>query len=438
MANFRPVEIAAKACREAETECRELIDPEYDITEDVDEAVSVASEAVSEVSDEAQSDDNENNIAEKTERNSAADDVTDDSEIPTLKSRDENRKRTQSEKTEEETDAVNLQNKYQELRQNHSQTETLQLLLQDQELSEKHRERLQTILNTISELQSVVPAKEQKAFSDILESSNLHIASGSMAAVFVEVWHSAEASEQLSEKTKEKIREKLRVSSDRPRNGDELLKQINEREKAADSEDGAVPFDENHPIKLDETIDVYPDAGGYLVKAETGSFAIQIKFPKEMSPHLLTEEVNNALTAYAYSSMGFTDIPALAFGEGHIEIRGGVMEVNKPGDRAVGEKLAGAILGEWNGFAKGEFIAPADISLMRWRLQALYKTGDAGTGDDNPSLARESLTELEVIENGKINFEALEKAGRFIRMSDTLPTYENVLSHMREEKEEVN
>lgn len=433
MANFRPVETVAKACQEAESECREILDPEYDITQDIDEAVSVASEAVLEVSDEAKGGKNENNIAEKTERNADTENVAKDPEPQALKTVRDTTKKHRTETKENESETIDIQSKYQELRQNHSQIETLQLLLQDQALSENHRERLQNILNTISQLQSVVPQAEQAAFSQILESSNLHLGSASMAAVFVEVWHSAEASNDLSEETKEKIREKLRIPSSRPRNGDELLKQIGDREKAADAEDGAVPFDEDHPIKLDENIDVYPDGGGYLVEADTGSFTLRIRFPKHMTPHHLTDEVNNAMVCYGFSSAGFTDIPAMAFGEGHIEIRGGVMEVNKPGDRAVGEKLAGAMLGEWNGYAKGEFLTPADLTLMRWRLQALYKTGDAGMGDDNPSLARESLTELGIIKNGKIDFDALEKAGSFIRMSDTLPTFENVLAQMREE-----
>ena len=306
MANFRPVETAAKACQEAESECRELIDPEYDITQDIDEAVSVASEAIAEVSDEVQGDENENNVAEKTERNTYVEEVAGDPEVPALLTQSNNAKAehdvvkqerdaTGQERSavadvrmktaEEEAETIDIQSKYQELRQNHSQTETLQLLLRDQEISDKHRERLQNILNTISQLQAVVPAGEQKAFDDVLERSNLNLAAASPVAIFAEFISHVDSSPELSNETKTKIHETLhhkhhiKTASDAEK---AILEQGRGVEKDENGNPKTLDYDKKHQLDMGGGIGLYRDGKSIIIDA--GSWVESVS--PEHLPHL--------------------------------------------------------------------------------------------------------------------------------------------------------
>lgn len=274
--------------------------------------------------------------------------------------------------------AAELQAKYEKLRSTMGQKEALQQLLSESDNPE-HQDRLTQILGNISTLENALPPERRAAVSRFIENSNLDLGAANSAAVFAEVFANMEASDDFTAEEVAVLRasiggtdiatggdandafERGRAETYTDENG-------NEQTRYVPLEPGErVEFGEGHELGLDETGQrqawVRTDIGVYQAHLPEGAT------DKDMGDIIRTVQLRAKLHELNAAPIFFTDVEALEFGGGMIDVH--------PDHYPITERFLGIVTGN-RALAGNQLLQSTDLRDIDYLLQFHDSRGDIG------------------------------------------------------------
>ncbi|NCP67311.1 hypothetical protein GW756_04505 [bacterium] len=342
-------------------------------------------------------------------------------------------------------DAAKLQADYDDLiARGFSKKDALQQLYDTSENPE-HKERLGSVLATISALENALPGRAD-VVSRLIESSSLDLGAPNAAAVFANFLTNMEASEELSEEEKATLREVLGHNPTVQNASDarEALAAGRGTETLPDGTTRTIPYTAEEPLELAKGVEAYPDPenpGNMKIRAQfedsvLGSRTFNFTCPESMSGSEATEQINFYYINAIKESCGITggtqqgEFVTQASAEIDLSTNGAMTQAARFG-RITMDNLVGGFDNQ------SQFLTSSQIEQVRWSFQWLMPradiSGDAAFGDNSETARAEALGGLGrdgliFDANGNLKEENYRRAAQFINgqraLGSTEPSYE--------------